>query len=300
VSFALTIADGRGRGRRFRFDADRVSIGRAAGNDVVLNHAAVSRVHARIEREGSAWVLLDRASANGVELNGAGIAGRAQLRQGDRIAVGPVTFRFWLAAPSWAGFGWWQTISRPARSGLLALGVLFASTAALDLRGTGCQRALFQGDGGRTTGHDGIRSALPWVGEGLAQMRPPASGTLATARAAYERGRRKLDERRVAPRNLHDAWRAFLEAKQAVEGLEDGSELAAELPALIGGCERELRRQCDALIFRAARFERYGQTEAGQRTWREALLHFPADDPGGCRRRAQDSLLSNPPDEGGG
>ena len=44
MAFALTIAQGKGRGRRFRFGSDGVSIGRAPGNDVVLNHAAVSRV----------------------------------------------------------------------------------------------------------------------------------------------------------------------------------------------------------------------------------------------------------------
>src|SRR5207244_644724 len=37
-------------------------------------------------------------------------------------------------------------------------------------------------------------------------------GDLAAARAAYDRGRRKLEERRIAPRNLYDAWKAFTEA----------------------------------------------------------------------------------------
>jgi type III secretion system (T3SS) inner membrane Yop/YscD-like protein len=293
MSFALTIAEGKGRGQRFRFDLDRVTIGRAAGNDVVLNHAAVSRVHARIERDGGAWVLLDRASANGVELNGAGIAGRAQLREGDRIAVGPVTFRFCLAPPEWVALRWWQRMSRPARSGLLAVSVILASIAALNLH-------LVEAPGGEVfVERNGIRTNANRRPDRGRTPRSSAGGD-AVARAAYERGRRKMEERRIAPRNLYDAWQAFLEAQLALQGAGDQGQLAADLAELIAGCERDLRRQCDALSFRAARFDRYGQTEAEQRTWREALLHFPGDDPGGCRRRAQESLFSIPPDEGAG
>ena len=285
MAFALTIAQGKGRGRRFRFGSDGVSIGRAPGNDVVLNHAAVSRVHARIERDGVGFVLLDRASANGVELNGAGIAGRAQLREGDLIAVGPVTFRFGFApAPPVRA---WRRMSRPARSGIVAALVLLASTSAL-LRWPG-----MDGTGGTRTDES------PQLGRPSAD-RDRARGDPATARAAYERGRRKLEERRVAPRNLYDAWRSFLEAQRALETDPEPAALEQELAGLVAGCERDLRRECDALLFRAARFERYGQQEAEQRTWREAMLRFPGDDPGGCRRRAQQNLVSGPPGEGDG
>ncbi len=94
MPFALLIAEGTERGRRFRFAADSVAIGRGPENDVVLNDAAVSRAHARIERRGAAWVLLDRSSANGTQLNGAALAAAAALRDGDRIRVGAVTFEF--------------------------------------------------------------------------------------------------------------------------------------------------------------------------------------------------------------
>ena len=94
MSFALTIREGNGRGQRFRFAGDRVSIGRGAENDVVLNDAGVSRAHARIERRGAIWVLLDRGSANGTQLNGAPLAAMAQLQEADRIRVGTVTFEF--------------------------------------------------------------------------------------------------------------------------------------------------------------------------------------------------------------
>src|SRR5205085_7972955 len=93
MAFALIVAKGSGRGRKFRFEGE-VTFGRDAANDVVLNQAAVSRVHARIERQGDGWALLDRGSANGTELNGAAVAGRARLREGDRIGVGEALFEF--------------------------------------------------------------------------------------------------------------------------------------------------------------------------------------------------------------
>ncbi len=37
MAYELTIAEGKGRGQRFQFDAHDVTIGRGAENDVVLN-----------------------------------------------------------------------------------------------------------------------------------------------------------------------------------------------------------------------------------------------------------------------
>ncbi|TMA17792.1 MAG: FHA domain-containing protein, partial [Deltaproteobacteria bacterium] len=90
MAFVPTIAEGKGRGQKFQFETDAVTIGRGAENDVVLNDAGVSRTHARIERQGAAWMLLDNGSANGTELNGAVIQKPIALRAGDRIGVGPV------------------------------------------------------------------------------------------------------------------------------------------------------------------------------------------------------------------
>src|SRR5712692_11732635 len=94
MPFVLTIAEGKGRGQKFQLETDAVTIGRGAENDVVLNDAGVSRLHARIERQIAGWMLLDNGSANGTELNGAVIEEASQLRAGDKIGVGPVTFEF--------------------------------------------------------------------------------------------------------------------------------------------------------------------------------------------------------------
>jgi hypothetical protein len=284
VTFALTIAAGRGRGQRFRFEGESISIGRAPDNDVVLNHAGISRTHARIERKASGWVLTDRASANGVLLNGAAIVSTAALREGDRIAVGPVTFEFRpgsVKAIWW--HRWWNRRSLPARSGLVALAVLLAGVGAVCAMGAGPVLPVERRD---------ARAAA------RRNDSPPAGpGDLAAGRAAYERGRRKLLERRVAPRNLYDAWTAFAAAREHLKGTAGAGFLPEEVGRLVSECERDLRRECERLLFVAARFERYGQQDKAQQTWRLILLHFPGEDPGGCRRRTEESLVSSQPDE---
>jgi hypothetical protein len=294
VAFALTIAAGTGRGRKFRFDAESVSIGRAGSNDLVLNDAGVSRAHARIERHGASWVLLDRASVNGVELNGAVVGMPARLREGDRIGVGPITFEFCIsAARKRSPARCWGAISRPARAGLIAVAVLSG--------GIGARFAMQPGSVAGPLSSS--RSSLAF-GPGLTASHgaQPVDGDpspdFAAARATYERGWRKLRERRVAPRNLYDAWKAFLEARGHLEGAAEPGLLERELARLIEESERDLRRECKRLLFAAARFERYGQGERAEQTWREVLLHFPGDDPGGCRGKARDNLLSEPTGEG--
>ena len=117
-------------------------------------------------------------------------------------------------------------------------------------------------------------------------------GDLRSARESYERGRRKLEERRVAPRNLYDAWQLFTAARRNLEGLKPRPALYDEVSQLIKDCERDLDKQCSKMIFTAARFEKYEQDQKAQQTFREVLLHFPGDDPGGCRKKAQEKLVS--------
>jgi pSer/pThr/pTyr-binding forkhead associated (FHA) protein len=119
-------------------------------------------------------------------------------------------------------------------------------------------------------------------------------GDLNAARAAYERGRRKLEERRIAPRNLYEAWRSFTESRRQMEGLAPEPPLYAEVAQLINDCERDLDKECSRLLFTAGRFERYGQDEKAQQTYREVLLHFPGEDPTGCRKKAQANIVSAP------
>ena len=56
---------------------DRILIGRATNNDVVLRDGSVSKVHARaVQREG-AWVITDASSTNGTWVDGTQLAAGA-------------------------------------------------------------------------------------------------------------------------------------------------------------------------------------------------------------------------------
>ena len=75
---------------------ERLTIGRRAGNDIVLAwDAEVSRVHAALERIGPDWLIADDGlSHNGTTVNGQRVTSRRRLRDGDVIAVGGVTLAF--------------------------------------------------------------------------------------------------------------------------------------------------------------------------------------------------------------
>jgi DNA-binding response OmpR family regulator len=62
------------------------TVGRSTGCDIVVRRGTVSRLHARIVREGPRYVLRDAGSANGTFVNGQPLAGDHVL--GDRDAVG--------------------------------------------------------------------------------------------------------------------------------------------------------------------------------------------------------------------
>ncbi|HVO84503.1 MAG TPA: FHA domain-containing protein [Syntrophobacteria bacterium] len=73
------------------------TIGRAPGNDIVLENLLVSGHHARIDQAGGDYILTDLRSKNGTYVNGARISS-AKLKHGDQILVGKHTLVFELDA----------------------------------------------------------------------------------------------------------------------------------------------------------------------------------------------------------
>jgi len=72
--------------------SERVSVGRARNNDVVLRHASISKFHAWFELDEDEQLFLgDARSTNGTRLNGR-VLGREmeQIRFGDEIQFGDV------------------------------------------------------------------------------------------------------------------------------------------------------------------------------------------------------------------
>lgn len=75
---------------------ERFSIGRAPGSDIQLPwDDAVSRRHARIERSGDDWVVVDDGtSSNGTFVNEEQVSGKRRLRDGDVVRVGATRMTF--------------------------------------------------------------------------------------------------------------------------------------------------------------------------------------------------------------
>lgn len=83
-----------GDGRRWPI-AGTCSIGRAVGNDVLIEDGRVSRRHALVHKQddGEFW-LIDLGSGNGTYLNGRRVTLATRLRDLDLLAVGPADLTF--------------------------------------------------------------------------------------------------------------------------------------------------------------------------------------------------------------
>ena len=253
MKLVLTIVEGAGHGRRFALAGGCVTIGRDEHSAVCLPVPGVSRTHATLRKVRSAWLVHDEGSTNGTAVNGSRIAAPRRLRAGDRICVGPVVLQ----------------VEREGRRLLWLVPVAVCAALLVALRPR----------------HVEAPSSAP-VKAVEAASAPDVEG----ARVAFERGQRKLEERRIAPRNLFDAWVAFTVARDKLEALPAKPAPYADAARLASEAEADLRRDCQRLLFRAARFQRYGDERAAMQMYREALLHFPGADPAGCRKKAQEWL----------
>ncbi len=72
-------------------DGQEVTFGRSRGATVSVDHEKVSRLHARMRRDGDAITLEDLGSRNGTRINGVPITGLTPVAPGDEVALGPLT-----------------------------------------------------------------------------------------------------------------------------------------------------------------------------------------------------------------
>jgi hypothetical protein len=81
-------------GERHEIDSNRLVIGRSRECDIQIADPNVSRRHAELRREGSAFWLVDLGSTNGIDVNGRR-QHRTKLSDGDRVTIGTteVVFR---------------------------------------------------------------------------------------------------------------------------------------------------------------------------------------------------------------
>jgi pSer/pThr/pTyr-binding forkhead associated (FHA) protein len=87
VSSYLEVWGPRGR-EPHPLDSERITVGTADSNDLVIDVAGVSRVHAVFEKIGDAWCVRDLGSRNGTFVNGGRTIGDRALHPGDEILLG--------------------------------------------------------------------------------------------------------------------------------------------------------------------------------------------------------------------
>ena len=75
-------------GQAFDLNKPVVTIGREAGNDIVLEDPQVSRQHARLTLQGTSYVIEDLGSTNGSFINGRRVMTPTPLNPGDKLGLG--------------------------------------------------------------------------------------------------------------------------------------------------------------------------------------------------------------------
>lgn len=77
----------------------RITIGRTANNDIVLDDTSVSRFHAWLEQDQADWVLVDAGSRNGSTVGGRKIVAKAPsvLSNGLVVRIGALQLTYYTA-----------------------------------------------------------------------------------------------------------------------------------------------------------------------------------------------------------
>lgn len=83
----ITVSSKKGEERKYNYDKYSVMIGRAAGNDILLEEGGVSRYHARLSVEGDNIVVQDLTSTNGTFV-GTERVEKAVVKPSDKVTIG--------------------------------------------------------------------------------------------------------------------------------------------------------------------------------------------------------------------
>lgn len=92
----LIVKRGPNRGSRFLLDADLITVGRHPNADIFLDDVTVSRKHAEFRRVGNTFTVLDLASLNGTQYEGARVES-AELVNGGEVQIGKFHLTFFAS-----------------------------------------------------------------------------------------------------------------------------------------------------------------------------------------------------------
>jgi len=84
----LTMQQGPRPEQTFELFKDVYTLGREAGNDIIINDPQVSRHHVRLTLRGDSYIMEDLGSTNGTFVNGRRITGATTLSPGDVVGLG--------------------------------------------------------------------------------------------------------------------------------------------------------------------------------------------------------------------
>jgi hypothetical protein len=104
IHFAAILRSKSGTGKG-PIGPQRISLGRATNNDVVLRHTSVSKFHASLEPMDDGTVkIVDTGSTNRTSVNDVTLPSRApvEARSGDRLRFGSVEAILWSPRALWA------------------------------------------------------------------------------------------------------------------------------------------------------------------------------------------------------
>jgi pSer/pThr/pTyr-binding forkhead associated (FHA) protein len=88
AQYQLVMHSGPTPGKIFPMEGDVLTIGREAGNAIVINDAEVSRKHTQFVFQGGKYIVTDLGSTNGTFVNGQRLTGQHILQPGEVISLG--------------------------------------------------------------------------------------------------------------------------------------------------------------------------------------------------------------------
>lgn len=94
----LVVAQGNAKPPSLNLTSDSLTIGRHPACEMVIEDQYVSRQHARLDRQGSVWMIVDLNSTSGTYVNRMRVT-RRPLRPGDQIRIGRTVLVFQQGLP---------------------------------------------------------------------------------------------------------------------------------------------------------------------------------------------------------